>query len=801
MPALTEEQYPIAYADRPNDYHWKQKSITWAELARMVRGQPARRKDCGNYILATLDRTEKVHAGIPGRCIDVHRDNRSVLRRSAILALDVDTPDEHFDVTVDLVLSGKAYLWHTTFSSTPAAPRYRLLVMVDRDMAPDEYVAATTALASRLGEHQFDSGSFQAARYMFKPGASDRSLYEFGEGEGEPVEVDVLLEEWDRDLSEAPMPAPSRFKRNPLEIEGVIGAFNREYVDLDDLIDAYALPYTRVSEDRYSFIGSASEAGMGPVLGAPGLFFSHHSTDPAYEQACSAFDLVRLHMFGDEDERAKPGTPINRLPSHELMLEVSTRDKRVVSRIFAEQTEDMEIDPPASAGEDVGAVGSPAPTSSWRSSLRLTNRGKFIDNIQNWDLIRENDPVFSVLRHNLMTEAVEVAGNWLPWRKVTGANRTFSGTDHIALRGYLERAYAFEPRTDKTRDMVLEKASRTPIVPVLDYLKSLAWDGVPRLETCLPGAEHNRYNAMVARKVLTSAVARMFKPGLKWDHTLVLQGGEGLGKSLWIDRMATVGQPGEDRVVYSSSLGNIASKDTLLAAHRSWIVVADEGHSLRKADNDALKEFLTKTHDVFRVPYGVDTKNYPRRFVVWSTTNDSTFLQRQEGNRRFLVVRCLERFDIQSMTPEWVDQVWAEAVELYNRGEQTWLLDDEADVARSEREPFVEEDSVAGVIEEFLNTLVPEGWETRSPDARLQWLSDYSAGFEKEGTHRVTSTCTHQIWYEVLRNGRNRGSKPPRVELLEIGKSLRALGWVAVGNQHFPGLGSQTVYINGQGLL
>jgi predicted P-loop ATPase len=795
---MNDAVYPVAYADRPNEYHWKQDSITWEALTAMVTGTPARRKECGNYILATLDRTEKVHAGADGPCTDIHRDNRSVSRRSAVLALDIDNPDDGFDVTVEMVLAGHAYLLHTTFSSTPAEPRYRLLVQVDRDMAPDEYVAAAQAMAVRLGEEQFDSGSFQAARYMFKPGAKKREWYESWVGEGEPVAVDTLLAEWDRDLSEMPMPTPSRTKRDPFNIGGPIGAFNRVYVDLDDLIEAYALPYERVSDDRYSLTGSKAEAGMGPVSGAPGLFYSHHANDPAYGVTCSAFDLVRLHWFSELDESAKPGTPVNRLPSHEQMMETATKDKRVIEEIFSSQTDDIKNDFDAITPDDADDGDDTGP--SWRSRLTLTARGKFIDNIHNTDLIRRNDPVFATLRHNLMTEAVEVAGDWLPWRAVTGATRLFTDSDHIALRWYLERTYAYEPKVDKTRDMVLAHASENPIVPVLAYLESLVWDGKPRIATCLPGAEHNDYNAMVARKILTSAVARMYRPGMKWDHTMVLHGGEGLGKSLWIDRMATVGPPGEDRQTYSASLGPINSKDTLLTAHRSWIMTADEGHSLRKADNDALKEFLTRTHDVFRMPYTRDTKAYPRRFVVWSTTNDDTFLQRQEGNRRFLVVRCLEKFDIDAMTPDYVDQVWAEAVVLFKAGERMYLHEEEAMVAKEEREPFLEEDAHAGTISEFLETLVPEDWYERSADSRMQWLEDRSQGFEPEGTMAIDRTCTQQIWYEVLRQGRTR-AKAPRTELLEIGKSLRALGWVPSGTQRFPGHGPQVIFVNGQDLL
>lgn len=781
MPDLT---FPVAYADKPNDAHWKNSTVTWEEILGWM-AKPAKRKECGNYILATLERTSKVHAGAEEACVDVHRDNRSVARRSAVLALDIDQPETGFEVVVEMLLEPYTYVMHTTHSSTPSEPRYRLLVVTDRDMAPDEYVEATQALATRLGKDQFDTGSFQAARFMFKPAARKPEWFETWINDGEPVVVDELLLEYDRDLSELPMPKPGKNKRDPFTIDGPVGAFNRVYEDLDDLIESYQLPYEKIGDDRYSLEGTSSEAGFGPVSGAAGLFYSHHAGDPAYGQTCSAFDLVRLHWYGTEDESAKPGTPINKLPSYEAMLAQATKDPRVVQVMFGAIQEDFG-DPIDDDDEEVDH--------SWRGLIRTTNRGAFIDERGNWDIILKHDRVFNLLYFNELTMSPEVSGH-LPWRRVTPLTRTFDGTDHVKMRAYVEREFRFRPPKEYLQDLVIEKAVDHRVSPIRDYLESLEWDGKARVERCLPGAADTRYNRLVARKILAAAVARVYEPGLKWDHTLVLHGGEGIGKSTWIERLAQVGLP--ERRTYHYTLGPINSKDTLLAMHMSWIVVSDEGHSLRKADNDALKEFLTRTHDVFRMPYDRDTVVHPRQCVIWSTTNDDTFLRRQEGNRRFLMVRCLERFDIDGMTPEYVDQIWAEAVTLYKAGERLWLTDEEALLASLERDPFLEEDTNMGVIENFLGTLVPEDWWEKSPESRQQWFEDRAAGFEAEGVGVVKRTCTRQLWHEALKQR----IPPRRADLLEISASLKALGWVSSGHHHFPGYGTQTVFVPQEDLL
>ena len=784
---MTDEAYPVAYASKPNDAHWTNDTVTWDEILEWV-AKPAKRKECGNYILATLERTEKVHAGADGPCLDVHRDNRSIGRRSAVLALDIDAPDTGFDVTVEMLLADYTYVMHTTHSSTPSEPRYRLLVQADRDMAPDEYVEATQALALRLGKDQFDTGSFQAARFMFKPATRKPEWYDTWINHGRQIEVDDLLAEYDRDLSELPAPKPGKNKRDPYAIEGPVGAFNRVYEDLDDLIATYHLPYEKIADDRYTLVGSSAEAGFGPVAGAAGLYYSHHANDPAYGVTCSAFDLVRLHWFKEEDEAAKPGTPVNKLPSNEAMLAQATKDTRVVNEMFGAATSDF--DP-----IDVDDDGDDEPVDhSWRGQLSLTRQGRFQDVIGNWDLIRKNDPVFQMLYFNMLSMSPEVGGR-LPWRSVTPLTRTFDGIDHAEMRDYIERTYQFRPTKEQTDHLVSTAAGKNRVSPIKDYLEALVWDGTERVETCLPGVADTRYNRLVARKVLAAAVARVYQPGFKWDHTLVLQGGEGLGKSTWIEKMANVGVP--ERRTYHYTLGPINSKDTLLAMHMSWIVVSDEGHSLRKADNDALKEFLTRTHDVFRMPYDRDTVVHPRQCVIWSTTNDETFLRRQEGNRRFLMVRCLERFDIDAMTQDVVDQLWAEAVELYKSGEQLYLTDEEATLAQLERDPFLEEDSNAGVIENFLATKVPMDWWSKAPSARIQWIEDLDQGFEAEGDITVDRTCTRQLWHEALKQR----IPPRRTDLLEIAASLKDLGWVSSGHHRFPGYGTQTVYVRKEDML
>jgi putative DNA primase/helicase len=763
-----DHTFAIATAPKRDSFHWKQDTVTWGELLAWM-GTPGDRKEAGNYLLGTLRETtvashDRNHP--ENRCTNLHRRKDAVVSRSAI-TLDIDSPPPGFADMVELVFPYSAIM-HTTYSSSPDALRYRLIIPVDRELAPDEYITAAQAVMGMLGTEAFDPGSSQPERYMFRPASNEPSWFQWWEYEAPVLPVDEVLSGFELDLSAKPIPKPNKSKRDPYEIDGVIGAFNRAYEDWDLLIEVYDLPYTKVDEDRYQLVGARSEAGMGPIRDVAGFVYSHHANDPAYGKTCSAFDLVRLHQFGDLDEDAKPQTPVNKLPSQEAMLEVATTDHRVIAQLvgvdFSEELEDV------------------VEENSWKVRLRLAPRsGKLLDVIQNWDLIRDNDPVFQTLSYNELTLSPEARAD-LPWRKINRLNRVFNDTDRWELTHYIEREYGIRPVKALIDSLVDTYAARRRFNPVHDYLEGLVWDGKARVETCLPGVRTTPFTRVVARKVMVAAVGRMLDPGCKWDHTLVLFGEEGKGKSWWVEKLAKG---------YSSSLGRIDNKDTLLTMQRSWIMMADEGHSLRKADSDAMKEFLTRTSDVFRMPYDRETLVHPRHSVIWSSTNDETFLRRQEGNRRFLIVHCEDRVNFDKITDEYVDQLWAEAVYMYRAGELLYLLDDEANQAAMERERFTEEDAIAGQIQEYLDQLVPAEWWSMSPESRVAWMADRDAGFHT-GIAQVDRTCSRQLWKEAL----GQRFEPRRVDLLDITEALKRVpGWRQVGRTRIPGYGPQVTYV------
>lgn len=207
--------------------------------------------------------------------------------------------------------------------------------------------------------------------------------------------------------------------------------------------------------------------------------------------------------------------------------------------------------------------------------------------------------------------------------------------------------------------------------PVEQYLRSLTWDGTPRLDLWLAvlcGAADTSYVRAVARKTLIAAVARVMKPGCQVDTVLVLEGVQGAGKSTVIKNLLPT------REWYRSHEGVLTAnnKDALMRiATGPWLVELEELAGLSRSDVNATKAFLSTQEDTFRPPYGRTNETFPRRTLFIATTNEGEYLQDTTGNRRWWPVKCGE------CHPQAVvsirDQLWAEAVHAYDQGEKWWL--------------------------------------------------------------------------------------------------------------------------------
>ena len=531
--------------------------------------------------------------------------------------------------------------------------------------------------------------------------------------------------------------------------------FCQAYQDWAELIRVFELPYEQVSVNRFHLNGAKSEPGMAPIAENPGFVYSYHANDPAGGRAMNAFDLVRVHKFGHLDD-GKDGVPVTRLPSTRAMNELASNDERVkklqsaeILKAFSEEIDD-ETD-----------------STSWVEGLSCNKFGAVENTIQNLDLITAHDPIFKGIVLNVRGMSMELTPGSYPWRDVRENDTQLDDYDFSSIMLHLERTYRLRISENQLRHVLRDLVQERKHDFVQEYLEGLKWDGTPRVEFALPGVEDSPHTRLVARKVLVAAVARTFEPGIKWDNMLMIYGSEGIGKSWWIEKMSRG---------WYNSLDEIGNKDTLMKMGKSWIVTADEGHSLRAADFNKLKEFLTQRKDEYRAPFAATVTSYPRRSVIWGTTNDPAFLRRQDGNRRFLIVHAEHKVDFDAMTDDYINQVWAEAVQMYKDGEKLRFTAEETELLNEARAPYVQEDPLTGLVQKYADTAVPAGWDDMTLGERLEWRVNATANFAPAGTETINSLCALQVWCEVM--GRRIGDHSVR-DMADIQRVLRTLpGWV-----------------------
>ena len=211
--------------------------------------------------------------------------------------------------------------------------------------------------------------------------------------------------------------------------------------------------------------------------------------------------------------------------------------------------------------------------------------------------------------------------------------------------------------------------------PIIDYLESLKWDGKKRIETLfinMLGADDTELNRAFTRKWMIAAVKRCYHPGCKFDPMIVLQGSGGIGKSTMCERLS--------KGFYSSiSLDEIDNKDLVAKMNRTWIGLIDELDSFKKKDMEKIKNFLSETENTVRLAYARNPKPFKRHCVFIGTTNDDTFLRDNTSSveRRFWIIKCnktkMDSTVYDTMTPEYVDQLWAEALHYYNENPNQYL--------------------------------------------------------------------------------------------------------------------------------
>jgi predicted P-loop ATPase len=752
---------------------WKNKKMLWSELLERMSSTTRTPETMAEYKAMSRDQQSEVKdvgGFVGGYC---NNGNRTDIRHRSVLCLDADFAELGlFDKWKELDYAGALY---STHKHTQEKQRFRLVVPLSRNVDPDEYQAIGRRVAELLGIDQFDDTTYTPGRLMYWPSTSQDGDFCFEHHDAKVLNPDYILKtyyDW-RDISAWPMSSrvaeitrrTGAKQGDPLEKSGLIGAFCRAY-SITEAIEEFVPSYQPCDDpNRYTYTEGSTAAGV--LVYDDKFSYSHHATDPASGQLVNAWDLVRLHKFHDLDADCRPDTPTSKRPSYQAMTEFVTNDKRVTAQAVADRTAEAlsDFDEPRGEPETEQAE-------DWRGKLKVTSKGALEQSVENVVTVLKNDPRLSgCVALNEMNHDIQTVKS-LPWRKVEGPSQ-WTDADDAHLRYYLEKMYGLVGK-DKIFDAVNITATSNKFHPVRDYLNNCAWDGVPRVDTLLIdylGAENNEYVKTVTRKALAAAVARIYQPGIKFDYMLTLRGQQGLGKSALI---AKLGGPW-----FSDSFTTLQGKDAYEQVLGVWIMEVGELAGMRKAEVESVKLYISKQVDRFRPAYGRRSQEYPRQCVFIGTTNEAQFLRDPTGNRRFWVVDTPEtpkRDMWTELTPEVVRLIWAEAVDIYRKGESLFLDKDMEETARQIQSKYEEENPHTGAVLAFLDRDLPAGWEDQDLYTRRQWLET-----DAKGTHRRQFVTTAEIWAEALGGNPDRISRLVSREITEI--MGRLSDWEYQGNK------------------
>jgi len=767
-----------------------------------------------------------------------------------IITLDFDNATPEF---MEQVLSGEVlpearWLCHSTRRHTEDKPRLRFIVPLASSLSNDDYGPISRIIAQKIDPkmEMVDLVSFRPAQMMFFPTASKDGDWLYHENGGplldwhlEADTFEALIGDW-HDFRLLPT-CPSETLRarvdkaeDPTTKVGPVGDFCRAYSVPEAiekfLPEIYAPTDDHSSKPRYTYLPGTTANGA--VIEDDGLFlYSHHGSDPCGDKLVNAFDLVRIHLFGDQDAKTPDDTPPGRMPSWAAMLDFLADDEgyvreQVASRYnVAAQFSDDDVEPddadetpqeapgagelaeidaligtpplPAPAGAYAPPVPGrrrPKPPKDWITDLDLARDGRILptpDNVR--QILRHDVRLRESIEFNEFTQEVVLrapmilrTNNQLDIHAADTVNGDrwqdyFTSSIRILLsaqNGTDKAGWGLTVPAGGIDEAVEHVARELPFHPIKDMLLAATWDRAPRLSSVFTdhlGADDNVYTRSAAVLFFVAAVARVFEPGHKFDFVPILEGPQGALKSTFVEALAC-GYFGELTADLSDERATIESM------RGKWIMELPELSSLKRTELESVKAFITRTTSTVRMAYARREATFLRQCVFMGTTNEAAYLIDKTGNRRWWPIRLgVGMIDIDRLVLN-LPQIWAEAFALYStmrvgqpHGPLPLFLDDPvaqsiAADTQDVRVQLTEADHMAGKIAEWL-------FQPRTEDK-----------FDDSTTRFRDRTCVLEIWSEAL----GKEGVPSRMDSRHVADALRLIGWHQSGAvTRFPTYGVQ----------
>lgn len=723
----------------------RNRTDSWAKFRRKFQ-KPTRTKERFKTYLNMSQDEQLVLKSVDGWYYRTQVEGKSRTAKSGrpsdIITMDLDfaTPDMPDQFEMGLVCCGYEYIVHSSRRHSEEKPRLRIILPVSRPVLNDEYGPLTRIIAQMFDPEMkmVDKVSFRKAQMMFYPTASVDADYFYYHSEGELFDPDAIFEHFEqtvgdwRDLTVLPRVEGEELREHaekaedPTEKRGPVGDFCRAY-DVIEAIEAFDLPYAPVDDSsekpRYTYTQGSTSSGA--VVEDGGLFlYSHHGSDPCADMLVNAFDLVRIHKFGDKDEDLTKDTPITQWPSYKAMIEFIADDPKykreqakskydqtamfddIMDGYFDDEEEDEEdlVGDPSDFYDDDDLVGDPKaksdsdaafaagvspkrkrrkPPEDWfPDALELDKAGNIVQNLPNAQVIIHNDPrLFDAIAYDDFLKRVVLRRDILSRMdivppaycrdKVRGD--IWQDFHDMTVRAILaapngkgKRGYGIDKLAE--RDLaaaIYLTAMRNKFHPIKDFLehcREIGHDGKPRVESLF--------------------IDYLGAPDTPYHRETA--------KAVLVASVARIFEPahkfdfspvlqGEGGIRKSSFIERLYGaeyfgeldcnlRDTQQIAETIgglWALEFPELTSFHKSDYNDAKRFLSAKQDKVRMAYDRRVSVFPRQATFWGTTNDSKYLKDPTGNRRWWPILVkVDMIDTDRLDRERL-QIWAEAYQMY----------------------------------------------------------------------------------------------------------------------------------------
>lgn len=337
--------------------------------------------------------------------------------------------------------------------------------------------------------------------------------------------------------------------------------------------------------------------------------------------------------------------------------------------------------------------------------LVVDSKGKVVQSQRNITIaLLTDEKTKDMFRYNVFTDHIEVTSAW--W---TRYSQFMDDTDLNRIRLFLEEKYQLssEQKIPRAIDTI---AKERPYHPIREYLESLQWDGESRIADFFPrylGAEKSDYTTEATKLMLMGAICRVYHIGCKFDYVISLvENVQGGGKSSLVRLLACKDE------WFTDDLKNIEDENAFRKIQGHWIIEMSEMLAMMNASkHEVIKSFVSRQKDTYKVPYDKYPHDFPRQCIFIGTTNNVTFLPDDKtGNRRFIPIAAHSKLanrhplDDESETRAFINQLWAEAMNIYHSGDYSLTASSEMENMLVEvRKGFTPEDFRIGIIQEWLN--------------------------------------------------------------------------------------------------